>query len=239
MNINFLNKIFGKMNKENMKDVKESFNKDLSSNSIDANINIEYNENLIKIEIKKDCGVQEYCNEVGRRLQEKFSNMDSNMIDMIREIPMGMLISNGIKRINGQTVYLISTDEYEYIISINAENTYISERCIINNEIEESTIQINYPNREYKISKFIHDLNKNTKSVKTYKPGWRSDIQYFDMDKEEAVQISKTLFQHLEENNSIKSVIDLEHISSFLSFVELPEVVKIENNTKDIDEKLH
>ncbi len=237
MNLNFFNKLFRKKNKENVKDNNGPVNNASSSNSIDKNINIEYNKNLIKIEIKKDCDFQEYCNEIDRRLQENISKMDNNMIDMINEIPIRMLISNGIKTINRQTVYLTSTDEYEYIISLNAENIRISERRIVNKEIEESTIQIYYPNREYKISKYVHDLNRSTKSVKSYIPGRKSGIQFFDMNKEEAILTAKTLMQHLEKNESIRDTLDLKYISSFLSFDESPDVLKIEDNTKDIDEK--
>lgn len=236
MKFNFLNKLFKKNNNEDKEDNKEFVNRVPSSNSVDNNINIEHNDYLIKIEIKKDCTLQEYCNETESLLKENLANMDDAMIDMINRIPMRMLISNGIKTINGQTIYLIRNDDFEYIISSNAKNIHISESRMVDEEIEESTIQIYFPNGEYKISKYIHDINRSTKSVKFYKTSNVSN-QLFSIDKEEASSTVKSMLQHLEENESIKNILDLEHISSYLNAIEVTDVPETEDNMKNIDEK--
>ena len=241
MNLAFLDKIFPNRKKRNLSsdsiDNTESVNGDLNNNSIETNISMECNKDLIKIEIKKNCNLKEYCYEKDMRLQEIISNIDNNMIDMIKQIPMRMLISSGINTIYKQTIYLFSIDECEYIISLNTENIHISESRVVNKEIEESSIQINYKNRKYEISKFVHDLNKSTKNVRSYIPGMNSQVESFNMDKEEAILTAKTLLQHLEKIELIRDVLDLQYIKSLLNFDELSFTVKTSANTELSNEK--
>lgn len=237
MKFDFFNKLFGKKNKEKKEDNKELANSVSSGNSVDTNINIEYNDNLIKIEIKKDCSFQEYSSEIGRILQEYPANMDNNNIDMINNLPKRMLISNGIDTINGQTIYLIRNDDYKYIISSNADKLYISETSNVGTEIEESIFKIYFPNREYQIGKYIHGVNRDTSSIKAYRSGMVNSNQPFWMDKEEASSTVKTILQHLEENEKTKDILDLEYINSFLSAIEERAATKTEGNMQDVNEK--
>ena len=228
MKFNFLKSLFWKEHKEFDNNVK-------SSNAVGANINIENNDNLIKIEIKEDCTLQEYCTKIDSLLQSNSENMDKTSIDMIDRLPMRMLISNGIKTIKRQTIYLISNNNLQHTISVNVDNIYLSESKVENEEIKEGTIRICLANREYQISKYIHDSNRSTKSVKFYKPSNASN-QFFCMDRQEATTVVESMIEHLEQIEAIKNILNLDDIHSYLNLTEREEFPKAEVDIKVVNE---
>jgi len=225
MRFNFFKNLF---NKKHRDDKKNDQNVKVSKD-IGADINVENNDGLIKIEIEKDCTLQEYSEKIDSLLQSDSENIDKTLSDMIDKLPMRMLISNGIKTINRQTIYLISNNNFKYIISANSDNIYLSESKIENKNINENTIKICLANEEYQISKYVHDINKSTKSVKFYNPT-NNGNEFFYMDIEEATAVVESMIEHLDKIEVIKNILNFDNIHSYLKLTELRESSRTEEN---------
>lgn len=213
MRLNILKKLFSrKTNNENSIpqeiNIITNIHEDVNQQS---NISIISTDNYIKMEIQSDCTFREYCSELDK--------LSCEGIDEINQLPMRALLSKGIETIYGQSVYLINTNGFSYTISINPSNAYISSRKTEGEEIKEATIDIDLQSKRYQIANYIHDLNRSTKSVKTYKPD--SVASPFSMTTEEAKTTADLIIEQLEQIGFIDEIVDLSQIQDCITLNEI------------------
>lgn len=150
------------------------------------------------INIKKDCLFLNYAEE-----EKLYKKNDIPTRLFIRE---GSNIFNTI--IKKQKIYTLTYKEVDYIISVSDEQINISQRKKENNEIVETVINL-YNDKNFSISKYIHDLNHSTKFHKTYRPNQKHIIDIFNLDKIEAFALAQNLLDDLKEVTDIHKIISV------------------------------
>ena len=218
MILNFLKKLFSrKTNNENI--IPEE-------NNHLPNISIISTDNYIKMKIQQDCTFREYCSELDKLSQEG--------VDEINQLPMRALLSKGIETIYGQSVYLIDNNGFFYTISINSNNVYISSRKTESEEIKEATIDVNLQSKRYRITNYVHDLNRSTKSVKTYLPDEVGSP--FSMTTEDAKTTVSLMIEQLGQIEYIDEIVDLSQLKECLTLYKVQDfhrTVKVQDISKD------
>lgn len=198
-----------------LKKIKQIINKSISTNKNNSNdkdnfqendlLNITFEENIVKIEIKEECTLKEYSDNIDE-FDDKIKNLD---------IPIGILIffdehNISKSKLKQQTIFIFSNNSINYIITISNNITKISERRNENNEINETVFEPKFDEKEYKILKYIHDLNRSTKVVKWY-PENNSNYKYFTLDKKEALSLAQNLLDNLETIKNMDNILRYPH----------------------------
>jgi hypothetical protein len=218
MRLNIFKKLFSrKTNNENI--ISEEINNI-------PNISIISTDDYIKMEIQQDSTFREYCSEIDKLSQDG--------VDEINQLPMRLLISKGMETINGQTVYLIKTNGFSYTISVNSNNIYLSSRKTEGEEIKEATLKIALKSKRYQIAKYVHDLNRSTKSVKTYDPNEVGN--QFSMTTDEARTTVDLIIEQLEQIGFISEIVDISQIKECLTISKVQELNRannVQNVSKD------
>lgn len=154
-------------------------------------ITVSRENNITKIDILKECTLSELKEiEIPIRM---FIRSDSNILKC-----------NFLK----QTIYLLQNDNSNLIITMNDSDILISNSVMGESEINEIAIHIKKDTVEYKVTKYIHDLNHSTKLCKFYP----SNSSYFLLDKKEALQLATNLFEYLEQIDGIDSIVDIDYL---------------------------
>ncbi len=209
MRLNIFKKLFSrKTNNENI--VSEEINNipNIHENvNQQPNINIISTDNYIKMEIQQDCTFREYCSELDKLSQDG--------VDEINQLPMRALLSKGIETIYGQSVYLIDNNGFSYTISVNSNNVYISSRKTESEEIKEATIDVNLQSKRYRITNYVHDLNRSTKSVKIYS---LDEVgSQFSMTTDEARTTVDLIIEQLGRIDFIGEIVDLIMLKEYIT----------------------
>lgn len=212
MRLNIFKKLFSrKTNNENI--ISEEINNI-------PNISISSTDNYIKMEIQQDCTFREYCSELDK--------LSQNGVDEINQLPMRALLSKGIEIIYGQSVYLMDNNGFSYTISVNLNNVYISLRKTESEEIKEATIDVNLQSKRYRITNYVHDLNRSTKSVKTYSLDEVGSP--FPMTTEEARTTVDLIIEQLEQIGFISEVVDISQIKECIKLNEIQSFNKTDRD---------
>ena len=226
MRLNIFKKLFSrKTNNENI--VSEEINNipnipdDVNEQ---PNISIISTDNYIKMEIQQDCTFREYCSELDKLSQDG--------VDEINQLPMRALLSKGIETIYGQSVYLIDNNGFSYTISVNSNNVYISSRKTESEEIKEATIDTNLQSKRYRITNYVHDVNRSTKSVKTYSLDEVGSP--FSMTTDEARTTVDLIIEQLEQIGFIGEIVDISQIKECLTISKVQEPNR-SNNVQNIN----
>lgn len=144
------------------------------------------NNNIYIININTDCTLEEYSNIINQ--YKEFENI---------HIPIRLFIRDNSTSttpiLKEQKLYIIKQNNYDYFISISKDNLKISERKNIQNNIQETVIELNNSIKDYKISKYVHDSNFSTLSCKWYP----SKSSSFYLEKKEALSLAKSLLDNL------------------------------------------
>ena len=162
------------------------------------------------INIKEDCLFMDYVD-----IEEKSENKNTS-------IPTRLFVREGSdifkSLLKKQKIYSFNYKNIEYIITISDKQINISERKINNNEIHETTINL-YDNKDYSISKYIHDLNHSTKLHKTYSTKRKCPIEIFNIDKKEAIELVQSLLDNLKNVYFIHNIINIYYVYYRLNLV--------------------
>jgi hypothetical protein len=178
------------------------------------------------MEIQQDCTFREYCSELDKLSQDG--------VDEINQLPMRVLLSKGIETIYGQSVYLIDNNGFSYTISVNSNNVYISSRKTESEEIKEATIDINLQSKRYRMTNYVHDVNRSTKSVKTYSLDEVGSP--FSMTTDEARTTVDLIIEQLEQIDFISEIVDISQIKECLTISKVQELNRannVQNVSKD------
>lgn len=149
---------------------------------MDKILEVHFKNNVTIINLNTDCTIEEYSN-----LIEQYPLIKDTYIPIrqfIRDIPTTL---------KEQKLYIIKHNNFDYFISISKEDTKISERKIVQNNIYETIIELNNSSKDYKISEYIHDSNLSTKTCKWYP----SKNSIFYLEKNEALSLAKSLLDNL------------------------------------------
>ena len=190
---------------------------DVFKNNDNKCVNFIKKENLILIRINRDCDFNEYLNS--------FRN-GSDIFDSI-SIPTRMYITDSCdiskNKLKRQLIWFEKINNGWVIMSKSDTDYKMSLFEITDDFIDEINLEINA--KKYKISKFIHDLNFNTKFVKWY-PIDNLDIStYFSLNENEAVYYTNNLINKLKSMKIVNDY-DIDYIKSVINI----------NDVFDIDE---
>lgn len=174
-------------------------------NNEDINkISISFENNIMKVNILEECTFLDFTS---------ISELENI------EIPIRMIIRNCSNVLRSillkQSIYLIQNDRSNLIITVNDHNILISNRAVEKERINETLIHIKKDTDEYKIMKYIHDLNHNTKLFKSYP----SIYDCFSLKKKEALSLVSSLFQSLEVIDQIEEIIDIGYLYDTVNLV--------------------
>lgn len=168
-------------------------------------VTISYENNITKIDILKECNICDFTS--------------INELEKI-EIPIRTIIRSNANILEcnclKQTIYLLQNDNSNLIITIDDNNILISNRVMGESEIEETEVKIKRDTSEYKVVKYIHDLNYSTKLCKFYP----SNIDYFSIDKKEALQLATNLFEYLKQIDGIDSIVNVYYLYDKMNLTE-------------------
>ena len=209
----FRDKLLKKKNNDNnLDDIKKRFN---IRNDI---IDVKFEDNLIFINIKDECNFFDYSHTIDKcynRLNQTF-------------IPIKILITNGGNIYNWvlfkQKINIFRNNDCEYMISVSDKKVKISQTILRDKFYHETELEYKVNEREYTIYKLIHDLNRSTKCPKWYPEEENSN---FYLDKEEAYELAKDLFDNLKKIKNIDNIIN-----------NIGEIESVVNNSFDIKKKV-
>lgn len=172
-------------------------------------IEVYENNNLLMVKIKK--------NHSFNKLNKELNNLS----DKLKKLIVGSIlrydpdIVNEHKKIEPLEIYSISAHNKKYEIIKAGKNNILTCKKITGDKIEETSLEIR--NDDYLICKLIHDLNGSTKHIKTYSKN--STDAYNNMNKKEAFIACKKLLDDLDENSSIKSIINFDNVYKILNII--------------------
>lgn len=173
-------------------------------NIFSKKITINNESNLIIVNIKESCSLQEYISILKRT---KYSNL-LNIIDLKH-----LLTTNTILP---KRILVYKKDNIIYIISITNNNIYISKKTTDTNIIEH-TINIDKLNYSYQISQSIHTLDGNTIDVKTHNKNPKKNYSFMNLPKNEALTIARTLTEEISTIPNISNYINIPDITKILN----------------------
>jgi len=150
--------------------------------------------------IMKECSFSEYLDEL-----KKYENYT-------KEIPIKMLIldSNNFihSKILKQKIFCFENYGFEYIISMSNNRIKISQSNIKDNNIYETTLEIEPTN--FHVTNYIHDLNYRTRVCKGYDNN--IDNRELELDKKEALSLAQQLLEKLKNMNTLYKMINIYYI---------------------------
>ncbi len=171
-----------------------------------ANIlSCEISDNLIRIQILKECTFEEYVNAIDAYEQP------GNKI----EIPIRMFVTTGgsfiTTKLLEQLIFEVSIGDVTYCIVDSSTEVKISERSIQGEEINEITLEIYKNSNKYSIAQYIHGLNLSTKSCMWY-PIESDMLVNFELSKSRAIELFKILLLNLENIKDMPIFLDMPNL---------------------------
>ncbi len=157
--------------------------------------------NMTKVDIKDDCNVVEYVETMKKRGQEWIED----------KIPNATLFdkSTNIKR---KTIYLFEKENKRYSCYTNDNIIHINERVMKeNNHIDERIITIYKKEDNYVVCGMKHDESRSTYFVKSHEKK-NPDYEFFQLGKDNAIEIAKEVLSNLEKITGIDTIINLDLI---------------------------
>ena len=155
--------------------------------------------NMTKVDIKDDCNVVEYVETMKKRGQEWIED----------KIPNATLFdkSTNIKR---KTIYLFEKENKRYSCYTNDNIIHINERILQeNNHIDERIITVHKNEDNYVICRMKHDESRSTYFVKSHEKK-NPDYEFFQLGKDNAIEIAKEVLSNLEKITGIETIINLD-----------------------------
>lgn len=168
-------------------------------------IRISEKDNIQKIEVLEPCTLEEFQVPI--------------------EIPIPCLLREGLDLLNvkilKQTIYTYEENDYTYFISKNEDFFLLSERKKEKEHIVEIELKIDKQKKKYSVSKYIHDLNYSTKEIKKYPMKEDNTLDFFRMEKIEAIKLLQGLVNRIDVSEKIEKFLYVHEIYAYLHL--LPE----------------
>lgn len=166
-------------------------------------LNVEfYFDNIVIIEIKRNCHFKEFNEELMNKLDKT----------VINKLSMNFVCSDfSIKK---GTIYYKEQDNLIFNIYENDNKIYISQKEKLGEKINETCINLEYENY-FSISTMNHDLNGSTSEVKTYISN-ENQSEYFYLDKITAFSKACILLDNL---NKVEKLIDINRVCKKLNIL--------------------
>lgn len=162
-------------------------------------LKVEKGKQYDKIRILKTMSFYDFLNHSGR-------------IDSYK-IPVRMFLRDN-DWLAYQTLYITEKNDIKYIIATNENILKISKSFIEDGKIKEITLDINKSNGRYKVSKYLHNTDHSTISVKWY-PLRNQTMSFFVLEENEANGYANELLIDLNELQ-IKEVANLDVLAKYL-----------------------
>lgn len=154
-----------------------------------------------KIDVLCDVELNEFLN--------KSKDLDSYKLPMKTFIKEGNLIKK-------QSIYQIENEGIKYTFSISDRIIRIS-RVKVDDKINELVIDIDKFNSDYKITKYVHDLNHSTISTRWY-PLNDESMSMFYLDRVEALKDAQLMLNELEDIG-INKIVYIDRLFNHLNLV--------------------
>lgn len=182
--------------------------------------------NITKVDIKEDCTVKEYVPTMKKRGHEWVED----------KIPNATLFDKSFN-IKRKVIYLFERENIRYSCYSTDDVIHINERITTkNNHLDERIIKIYKNEDNYVINRMKHDENRSTYYVKTHEKK-DPDFEYFQLGKENAIELVKEVLTNLEKISGVETLIDLDLVYERLGIErkkdEPPVIKPIQNNNED------
>ncbi|MBE6158177.1 MAG: hypothetical protein E7160_05255 [Firmicutes bacterium] len=195
-------------------------------NDLSENVNITVDENITKIDIKKDCSLMLFYYEITNKLTKEIAdkiNMSS--------------IFNG-SRINKKTLYIIDQNNKVYNISLEYdkndniiyEKSFISERSTDNNQFIETTLKF-LPNNNFSVTKkdtknlnngfkiYMSDKKEQDKFIENQYDVGTNGKDDFILSKRDAFASINSMLNKLESIEGIDKIISTERLFNYVGVI--------------------
>lgn len=157
-------------------------------------IEINTKDNITIIDIKEELSLEEYTKILKRSLYK----------DLLNIISLKYLLESNSLNISPKRILLINQDNLTIIITIQ-NNSYTISRLTKKDKLLEESFQVNITTKNYRINKSIHELDGNTKEVKSFNKDESKNIQFMYIPKKEALSIVASILATLSKIPSIKT----------------------------------
>lgn len=193
-------KLFAKLRKYGfIKEGKDPEEKLIKEEPQEVDIEVTVLGNITKVDIKEDCTVMEYVPTIKKRSHEWIED----------KIPNATLFDSGLK-IKRKVVYLFERENIRYSCYTTDDVIHINERITDeHNHIDERIINIYKNHDNYIINRMKHDETRSTYFVKSHEKK-TPDYAYFQLGRENAIQLSKEVLANLENISGVDTIIDLD-----------------------------
>lgn len=199
----------------------------------DIEIEITNIGNFIKVDIKEDCNINEYMKAI-----KKLNAEDINQ-DVFNN---ALFDAGGLDIIHKKTIYIVKNDYIIYNIINDDDFLYIDERIKHENSLDENLtteekvvksnklyideriIRVNKHNKEYKISRLMHDNSLSTFYVKFFESEDPNRL-YFKLDKIEALEAANLILTNLSKIKNIETLVDFNFIDEAINKKEHQKVL--------------
>jgi len=188
----------------------------------DINMEITNIDNVVKVDIKEDCNINEYTKAIKKLKAE----------DINQNIFNSALFDTGkLDVIHKKIIYIIKDDNKTYNI-INDENfLFIDEHTKHYNigdkfYIDQRIIKVNKHNNEYRISRLKHNDELSTYYVKIF-DSEKPDQQFFKLDKIEALELAKEILTNLSKIKNMETLVDFNFINDTIREKDEKKKIKV------------
>lgn len=174
----------------------------------DINMEITNIDNVVKVDIKEDCNINEYTKAIKKLKAE----------DINQNIFNSALFDTGkLDVIHKKIIYIIKDDNKTYNIINDANFLFIDEHTKHYNigdkfYIDQRIIKINKHNNEYIISRLKHNDELSTYYIKIF-DSEKPDEQFFKLDKTEALELAKEILANLSKIKNMETLVDFNFIN--------------------------
>lgn len=165
-----------------------------------ADIEVTHLENFIKVEIKNNCTIGEYCEAVREKKE------------VYKQIGNVTLWDGSLRGVRKNIIYIFSIDNRLYNVYNNLDKIHIDERIYHKDEEEwtdEILIEIEKQTNKYHISRLKHDKIHSTFYTKFYPV--ENLGGYFFL--EDAHEIAHKTLERLKLILNIETILDLQYVS--------------------------
>ena len=118
-----------------------------------------------------------------------------------------------------QKIYILEKQNKKYYVTLSKSQLIISEYNTTNKNIFETELEVDYDKNQFKISKYVHDLNYSTKEHKSYPCNSEMFRKCFSLEKKEAISLASQLLNNLQKINGIENIIDCYDIYRLLNLI--------------------
>ena len=121
--------------------------------------------------------------------------------------------------LENQKIYIIENNNKKYLITLNEKKAIISEYQTTDENIYEIQLKLDLNQKEFKISKYIHNLTYSTIETKFYPIKKDKFKQCFVLEKVEAYSLVNSLLSNLSKIKDINNIIDLCEVYHILNLM--------------------